>query len=82
MPYTLFEALRNGAIFAKFQEMPEDESPPRNIWTNSELLGEHFEKVKRQRESRFKGGGNDDIHEEIEDGVDNDAASMLIDENA
>lgn len=80
MPYTLFDSLRQGAIFAKFEEMPEDEAPPRNIWTSRDLLSEHFEMVRRQRESRFKGG--DDIHEEVEDGVDNEAASLLIDENA
>lgn len=81
MPYTLFEALRMGKAFNGFQEMLEDEAPPKNIWLNDKLLKEHFDWLKLHREKKYKGeGGGGSIHdEEIEDAVENtDAEAMLI----
>lgn len=60
--------------YLQFQELPEDEAPDRSIWMNPKALGEHFEKVKRDREARFSPNSN----REIDDPVQNEAASLLL----
>jgi hypothetical protein len=77
LPHTLFEAIRLAFMFLGFEELPNDEQPPKRIWLNPKLLKEHFEHVKRKREQEMKGGSSGwDTH--IEDPVDNDAAKGLI----
>lgn len=60
--------------FLSFEELPEDEQPPKSIWLNGEKMREHFERVKKHRNEKYGGGGNSSI----EDPVDNDAAKNLI----
>jgi hypothetical protein len=74
LPHTLFEAYRVALMFLSFDELPEDERPPRRIWHDGEALREHFEAVKRSRRREAEGHGST----RIEDPVDNQAAKELI----
>lgn len=50
-PYDLLTALNEGlTVFSWFENLPEDEQPPRAIWWSSELLDDWFEEVKKARE--------------------------------
>lgn len=73
-PFTFVESVRVGLAYLKFQELPEDEAPPRNIWDRPDMLDEHFAAVRAKQRRKF--GGKDD--DEIEDPRDNGAASMLL----
>jgi hypothetical protein len=76
LPYTLFEAIRMALMFLGFEELPDEERPPKRIWLNAKLLKEHFEAVKRARKAAYSGSG--DSSREIEDPVENEAAKGLI----
>lgn len=78
LPHTLFEAIRLAYTFISFEELPEDEQPPKRIWLRPKELKEHFAWVKRKREAEMKGGGSKGWDVSIEDPVDNDAAKGLI----
>lgn len=77
LPYTLFDAIRYALIFLGWEELPEDERPPRRIWHDGEALDEHFKAVKKAREARMRGDGKGGSRE-IEDPVDNSAARSMI----
>lgn len=72
LPYTLHQAITMGLQFLEFMEMPKDERPARRIWLDAEELRKHFEAVEKRREEKYGG------KKEIEDPVQNDAASMLV----
>lgn len=69
-PHVLFSAVRNALVVLSFDELPADERPPRRIWNDGEQLKEWFDEINRRREE--KPGA------EIEDPVDNQAASSLL----
>jgi len=48
------EALR---VLSWYENLPEDEQPPRKMWHSDKLLGEWFEDVDRKRKQ--KTGGKD-----------------------
>ena len=77
-PYTLFDAIRFGHIFLGFDELPEDERPPKRIWLDGEALTEWFAEVKRKRDSKFGGSNSREWDKSIDDPVDNAAAKGLI----
>lgn len=60
-------------MFLSFDELPEDERPPRRIWLDGDAMKNWMDEVKRKREAKAKGKDR-----EIEDPVQNDAASMLV----
>lgn len=62
LPHTTFAAIRNALIFLKFQEMEEDEAPPREIWLDDKRLKAHMEMVKRMRRAKY-GGDEGDIRD-------------------
>lgn len=68
LPYTIFDAIRQGLTFLKFQEMDEDEQPPREIWLDTKRLKEHMEMVTRTRKAKYGGGDADDIRDVPIDG--------------
>lgn len=76
LPHTLFSAIRLGLNYLAFEELPEDEQPPKRIWTNPEKLKDWFVHVKKLRERKYGSGG--DGPGEIEDPVENAAAHGLI----
>lgn len=71
-PYTVVDAYGYALRFLTFEDLPEDERPDKSIWLNAEKLKAHFEIVNRERERKYSG------KKDIEDPVDNDAASSLI----
>lgn len=80
LPHRWFEAIRMALIFIGFEEMPEDERPPRSIWLEEEALGSWFQRVKEERERKYgtdKGKGNNDTLLEGES-VQNKAARSLV----
>lgn len=64
-------------MYLSWDELPDDERPPERIWGDPEKLSAHFKWVKRKRRAEMD--GKDAIKDKpIEDAVENDAASMLI----
>lgn len=71
LPHTFYEAVRAALLFLSFDELPQDERPPKRIWTDGGRLAEWFDRIRRDR--------NRDVESKsIEDPVENDAASSLI----
>lgn len=79
-PYTLQDAILAGIQIMGWEELPEDEVPPKRIWDEPDKLQKHFDWVKRKREAEMNPDKADIKDRPIEDPVDNDAASMLIGE--
>jgi hypothetical protein len=73
-PHVLFQAIRAALVVLSFDELAEDERPPRRIWNDGEQLSEWFKEIKRKREEKYsdKGPGP------IEDPVNNEAARGLL----
>lgn len=65
----MFDAIRSAAIFLSFEELPEDEQPPRRIWRDADKLSAHFDAVRAKR---------GDVSGDIDDPVQNQAARDLI----
>lgn len=74
LPHTLFTAIRLGLTFLSFEELPEEEQPPKRIWMDNERLHEWFNAVKKRRDEKYGDGGS----KSIEDPVQNDAAKLLM----
>lgn len=78
-PHTLFEAITLGLRFLGFDELPDDERPPKRIWLDASRLTDWFDEVKRKRNREMGGGGGSGgSNQAIEDPVDNEAAKGLI----
>lgn len=58
-------------FFLSFDELPDNERPPRRIWTDGEKLNDWFARVKRNREDEMKGHA-------IEDPVENELAAEML----
>jgi hypothetical protein len=50
----MFNAVRSALSFLGFEELPNDERPPRDIWLNNKLLREWFKAVQRKRKERME----------------------------
>lgn len=75
-PWPIHEAIVRALVYLGWEELPKDERPPRNIYKDSDALGEWFKEVERRREEKY---GKDNSSSEIEDPVENQAArSMLV----
>lgn len=70
LPHIIFDAIRSAHIFLSFEELPEDEQPPRRIWRDADRMSEHFDAMRRRRNA-----GPD---QDIDDPVQNEAARDLI----
>lgn len=70
-PYRLHQAIKAGLMFLSFEELPEEDMPPRNIWLDGEKLSEWFDDVRRRHKEKASG-------REIEDPQHNAALDMLI----
>jgi hypothetical protein len=71
-PYPLFRAIRAALTFLSFEELPEDDIPPRSIWLRGEDLEEWFKEVKRRHKDKLGG------RQEIDDPVRNGAIDLLV----
>jgi hypothetical protein len=73
VPHTIFRAIHHALDVLTWREnlLRGEEEPPKRIWLDPEKLREYFEDLDaaRQRQDRSA---------DIEDPVDNDAASLLI----
>lgn len=72
-PFALIEAIRMAHVFIGFQDLPEDERPPRSMWRMNEKLVEWFQEVRRRRAREASGD-----EKPIEDPVKNAAAGSLL----
>ena len=43
-------------VLSWFENLPEDEQPPRHIWWSDELLEEWFKDVRERRDKKYGGG--------------------------
>lgn len=79
LPFTVFEAVREALTFISFDELPEDERPPRRMWNDRRALSRWFRRVRAMRKQKYGGGDDDDAWDKpIEDPVRNEAARDLI----
>lgn len=78
IPYRWFEAIRMALVFLSFDELPNEERPPRSIWLQEDKLGAWFERVERDRDQKYGGGsgGGDTLLEG--ETVENKAAAGLL----
>lgn len=49
----MFNAIRQALAWLTFDELPDDERPPRKIWLNGDKMTEWFAAVKRRREEKY-----------------------------
>jgi hypothetical protein len=56
-----------------FDELEEDEQPPRRIWLDHERLSAWFKAVRKRRKEKYGGKAS-----EIDDPVQNEAARSLL----
>lgn len=67
----MFDSIRVTLGFLSFEDLPEEDQPPRSIWLDMDALKAHFDEVKRRRKEGMS-------EEPIEDPVVNEAARDLI----
>jgi hypothetical protein len=58
-PYPLFHAIKRALMFLNFDEMREEDIPPRKIWLDNEELSRWFADLKREHR-QDRGGGIED----------------------
>lgn len=63
LPYTYQTHITNALAFLRFEELPKDEVPDREIWLERDLMKEHFKMVERVREEKY-GLKSKDIRDE------------------
>lgn len=76
-PYVLIGAVRHAMAILSWEELPDDERPPRTLWNDGEKLDAWFKDVRRRREEKY-GTGKRSGPGPIEDPVQNDAVRLLI----
>lgn len=74
LPHPFFEAIRVALMVIGFDELDEDERPPKRIWLDGERMSAWFKEVRRRRREKYSGKGAG----EIEDPVQNQAAKDLL----
>lgn len=57
-PHIFVEAVRAALTFLRFEELPEEEQPPKHIWLDGEKMTAWQAKVKSNRNSKMNGGGD------------------------
>jgi hypothetical protein len=78
LPHHVYNLVRRALVFLGFDDLDEDERPPRRLWLDDDGLGDHFKVVRQRRAEKYSGGGDKSSPGPIEDPVSNDAASLLI----
>jgi hypothetical protein len=62
LPYTIHDHIVTGLSFLRFEELPKDEQPPREIWMEHDLMKQHFKAVEAIRKEKY-GLKSDDIRD-------------------
>jgi hypothetical protein len=75
LPAPHFDALRTSLMFLGFEEMPEDEAPPKKIWLDGEALTKHFKWLKEKRKAEMNGNGSQEASEPMKE---NSLAKQMI----
>lgn len=70
-PARFHQAIKSALIFLSFDELPEDDIPPRNIWTDGRRMKDWFADVRRRNKEKVGG-------REIDDPRTNAAIDLLI----
>jgi len=73
LPAQLFEAIRVSMIYLSFEELPEEDRPPKKIWDDSAKLKLHFQQVKEKRKRQ----SDPDAAAPIEEPVQNDLTKHI-----
>jgi hypothetical protein len=73
LPHTLHTAILVGYHFIGFDELPDDERPPKRIWFDADEMRSWWSFVKRKREAEVKGESAESSH-----GQQNQAVKELI----
>jgi hypothetical protein len=73
-PHTVLEAIRIALMVIGFDELDEDERPPKRIWLDATRMEAWFKEIRRRRKEKYSGKGSG----EIDDPVQNRAALDLI----
>lgn len=55
LPATHFDLIRRSMIYLGFEEMPQEDRPPRKIWLDDKRLVEHFDRLKEKRKAEAGG---------------------------
>lgn len=58
LPAPHFDAIRTSLMFLGFEEMPEEDAPPRSIWLDDEQLSAHFKRLKQRRKDEMTPNGS------------------------
>lgn len=58
LPYTIHDAIISALMFLTFDELPDNERPPKTIWLNGEKMKAHWAEVKRMRKAEAEGHGD------------------------
>lgn len=61
LPHPLFHAIRLALGWLKFEELPEEERPPKSIWLDEERMNAWWAEVKRAREEKMKNPGSQSV---------------------
>jgi hypothetical protein len=54
-PWRWFEAIRLAMFFLSFEELPEEDRPPKKIWLDNEAMESHFAALKAKRKREAEG---------------------------
>ena len=54
-------------VLSWFENLPEDEQPPRTIWWSEDLLEEWFKDVKERRDRKYGGGRSRSSYDDADD---------------
>jgi hypothetical protein len=75
LPYTHHAAIVRALAFLSFEELPEEERPPHEIWWENDLMKEHFKRVRAAREAKYGLESGSNMRDEpIEGPVERNAA--------
>lgn len=58
LPAPHFAALRTSLMFLGFEEMPEEDAPPKRIWLDDDALTSHFSHLKEKRKAEMNPNGS------------------------
>lgn len=77
LPHSIFEAVRCGLVFTAWDELPNEERPPKSIWFDGSELKKHWKAVERMRNEKYGGKGDGvDIRDQAIDGPTERNAAM------
>jgi hypothetical protein len=57
-PHLFVQAVRRALQYLSFDELAEEERPPKKIWLDNDKMTEWFDSVKRNRKSKANGQGD------------------------